>query len=61
MLDNARVAEHYRVGRHIYIYIAVGAMRTSSPIVMPPTIAALIPIHTSLPMVGTPLFFPRFV
>ena len=25
MLDNARVAEHYRVGRHIYIYIAVGS------------------------------------
>lgn len=25
MLDKARVAEHYRVGRHIYIYIAVGS------------------------------------
>ena len=25
MLDNARVSEHYRVGRHIYIYIAVGS------------------------------------
>lgn len=25
MLDNARIAEHYRVGRHIYIYIAVGS------------------------------------
>lgn len=37
-----------------------GAMSTSSPMVMFPTIAALIPIHTWLPITGVPFRAPRF-
>ena len=47
-------------GTSIFTY-AFGAMRTLSPMVIPPTITALAPIQTSLPILGTPMDFPLLV
>lgn len=35
-------------------------MRTLSPILIFPTIAELIPIHTRFPIIGAPLLLPLF-
>jgi hypothetical protein len=40
---------------------ALGAIITLSPILILPTITALVPIQTLLPIFGVPMFFPRLV
>lgn len=39
----------------------LGAINTSSPITILPTTVALIPIHTSSPIIGAPLPFPSIL
>ena len=38
----------------------LGAIKTSFPILILPTITALVPIHTSLPIIGVPFLLPLF-